>query len=82
MLLEPETRENTSFGRISTHPGTALLSIRCHAIGDLPLGVERISEGDALHDARQHIREAIDLYLAPIEDEPVAEGAVVEELAV
>jgi predicted RNase H-like HicB family nuclease len=41
-----------------------------------------ISEGDTLEEARRHIREAIDLHLEPIEDEPVAEGVVVEELAV
>jgi predicted RNase H-like HicB family nuclease len=41
-----------------------------------------ISEGDTLEEARRHIREAIDLYLEPIDDEPVAEGVVVEELAV
>jgi predicted RNase H-like HicB family nuclease len=41
-----------------------------------------ISEGDTLEEARRHIREAIDLYLEPIEDEPVAEGVVVEEVVV
>jgi predicted RNase H-like HicB family nuclease len=41
-----------------------------------------ISEGDTLEEARRNIREAIELYVEPIEDEPVAEGVVVEELAV
>jgi predicted RNase H-like HicB family nuclease len=41
-----------------------------------------IPEGDTLEEARRLIREAIDLYLEPIEDEPAAEGVVVEELAI
>ena len=41
-----------------------------------------ISEGDTLEGGRQNIREAIELYLEPI-DEPVApEGGFVEEIAV
>jgi predicted RNase H-like HicB family nuclease len=38
-----------------------------------------VSEGDTLDEARQNIREAIELYLEP-GDPP--EGAVVEEIAV
>jgi predicted RNase H-like HicB family nuclease len=41
-----------------------------------------ISEGGTLEDARRNIREAIELYLEPVEDEPLAEGVVVEEVAV
>jgi predicted RNase H-like HicB family nuclease len=41
-----------------------------------------ISEGDSLDEARQNIREAIDLYLEPIPDVATPEGAVVEEIAV
>jgi predicted RNase H-like HicB family nuclease len=41
-----------------------------------------VSEGDTLDEARQNIREAIDLYLEPVEEEPLGEGVVVEELAV
>ncbi len=41
-----------------------------------------ISEGDTLEEARQNIREAIELYLEPI-DEPIPpEGGIVEEMAV
>jgi len=41
-----------------------------------------ISEGDSLEQARVNIREAIELYLEPI-DEPVpSQGAIVEEIAV
>jgi predicted RNase H-like HicB family nuclease len=49
---------------------------------DVPALPGCISEGDTLEEARRHIREAIDLYLEPIEDEPLADGVVVEELAV
>jgi predicted RNase H-like HicB family nuclease len=42
-----------------------------------------ISEGDTLEEARKNIREAIDLYLEPIEDDLILmEGACVEEIAV
>jgi predicted RNase H-like HicB family nuclease len=41
-----------------------------------------ISEGDTLDEARRNIREAIDLYLEPVEEEPLREGVVIEELAV
>jgi predicted RNase H-like HicB family nuclease len=42
-----------------------------------------ISEGDSLEEARENIREAIELYLEPIEDDLVLkEGACVEEIAV
>jgi predicted RNase H-like HicB family nuclease len=41
-----------------------------------------ISEGDTLDEARRNIREAIELYLEPL-DEPVApEGGLVEEISV
>ncbi len=41
-----------------------------------------VSEGDSLEQARQNIREAIELYLEPV-DEPVApEGGLVEEIPV
>jgi predicted RNase H-like HicB family nuclease len=41
-----------------------------------------VSEGDTLDEARENIREAIALYLEPI-DEPIApEGGLIEELAV
>jgi predicted RNase H-like HicB family nuclease len=40
-----------------------------------------ISEGDTLEEARQNIREAIELYLEPV-DEPLPEGAFEEDIAV
>jgi predicted RNase H-like HicB family nuclease len=40
------------------------------------------SEGDTLEEARQNIREAIELYLEPVEDPVTPEGAIVEEIAV
>ncbi|MBU0512879.1 MAG: type II toxin-antitoxin system HicB family antitoxin [Chloroflexi bacterium] len=41
-----------------------------------------ISEGDTADDALSNIREAIDLYLEPIEDDwIVVEGSMVRELA-
>jgi predicted RNase H-like HicB family nuclease len=40
-----------------------------------------ISEGDSLEEARQNIREAIELYLEP-GDEPLPEGGFAEEIAV
>jgi predicted RNase H-like HicB family nuclease len=40
-----------------------------------------VSEGDSLDEARQNIREAIELYLEPCEENPPA-GCVVEEIAV
>ncbi len=41
-----------------------------------------ISEGDTLAEARENIREAIDLYLEPAEDVLTPEGGTVEEVAV
>jgi predicted RNase H-like HicB family nuclease len=42
-----------------------------------------ISAGDTLQEARKNIREAIELYLEPIEDDLVLkEGARIEEIAV
>ena len=41
-----------------------------------------ISEGDTIEEAMKNIREAIELYLEPLdEDLAVKEGAVVKELA-
>ena len=41
-----------------------------------------ISEGDSVDDALSNIREAIDLYLEPIEDDWIfTEGSMVRELA-
>jgi len=40
-----------------------------------------ISEGDTLEEALRNIREAVELYLEPLEDtEPIGEGVVVKEL--
>jgi predicted RNase H-like HicB family nuclease len=39
-----------------------------------------LSEGDTLDGARHNIREAIALYLEPVEDPPVPEGGFVEVL--
>ncbi len=41
-----------------------------------------VSEGDTLEEARANIREAIELYLEPIEVPVVPEGGLVEEIAV
>ncbi|MCS3919616.1 type II toxin-antitoxin system HicB family antitoxin [Fervidibacter sacchari] len=42
-----------------------------------------ISEGDTIEEALANIREAIELYLEPVEDDWVlAENAIVEELVV
>ena len=41
-----------------------------------------ISEGDSLEEARRHIRDAIELYLEPVDDEPGGEGVIVEDIAV
>ena len=41
-----------------------------------------ISEGDTLEEARQNIREAIELYLEPVEDAVTPEGGIIEEIAV
>ena len=41
-----------------------------------------ISEGDTVDEAMQNIREAVELYLEPVEDDLVAgEGSLVKELA-
>ncbi len=40
-----------------------------------------ISEGETLDEARENIREAIELYLEPADDVAVPEGGTVEELA-
>lgn len=40
-----------------------------------------ISEGDTMEDALANIREAIELYLEPVEDDWIShEGAIVQEL--
>jgi predicted RNase H-like HicB family nuclease len=42
-----------------------------------------ISEGDTIEEALANIREAIELYLEPVEDDWVfSENAIVEELVV
>ena len=41
-----------------------------------------ISEGDTLEGARQNIREAIALYLEPVEEPLLPEGGLVEEVTV
>lgn len=41
-----------------------------------------VSEGETLDEARENIREAIALYLEPIDDADLADGSVVEEIAV
>jgi predicted RNase H-like HicB family nuclease len=41
-----------------------------------------ISEGDTLEEARHNIREAIDLYLEPLEEPVPPQGGFVEEIAV
>ena len=41
-----------------------------------------LSEGDTLEEARANIREAIELYLEPIEAPVLPEGGLVEEITV
>lgn len=41
-----------------------------------------ISEGDTLDDARRNVREAIELYLEPLDEPAGPAGAFVEEIAV
>ncbi len=41
-----------------------------------------ISEGDTLDEARRNIREAVELYLEPIEEPVPPDGGFVEEIAV
>jgi predicted RNase H-like HicB family nuclease len=41
-----------------------------------------ISEGDTLNEARRNVREAIELYLEPIDEPAAAHGGFVEEIAV
>ena len=41
-----------------------------------------ISEGDTLQAARDNIREAIALYLEPVEDPHVSKGGIVEEIPI
>lgn len=41
-----------------------------------------ISEGDSEREAMENIREAIELYLEPVEDDLVSEGVEVRELVV
>ncbi len=39
-----------------------------------------ISEGETVQEAMRNIREAVELYLEPLEDYPTPEGALVKEL--
>lgn len=41
-----------------------------------------ISEGDTIQEAMTNIREAVELYLEPLDDYPTPEGAVVKELTI
>ncbi len=41
-----------------------------------------ISEGDTLDEARQNIRQAIELYLEPVDELVAPKGGVVEEIVV
>jgi predicted RNase H-like HicB family nuclease len=41
-----------------------------------------ISEGNTLEEARRNIREAIELYLEPLDQPALPEGGFVEEIAV
>jgi hypothetical protein len=41
-----------------------------------------IWEGDTLEQANHHIRQAIELYLEPLEEPVAPEGGVVEEIVV
>ncbi len=41
-----------------------------------------VSEGDTLDEARENIREAIELYMEPLEEPVVPQGGVVEEIPV
>ena len=41
-----------------------------------------VSEGDTLDEARQNIREAIELYMEPLEEPVVPQGGVVEEIPI
>jgi len=40
-----------------------------------------ISEGDSVADAMDNVREAIELYLEPIDDLPQGKGVLVKEVA-
>lgn len=39
-----------------------------------------ISEGETVQEAMRNIREAVELYLEPLDDYPAPEGALVKEL--
>jgi predicted RNase H-like HicB family nuclease len=39
-----------------------------------------ISEGETIDEAMRNMREAVELYLEPLEDVPAREGALVREL--
>jgi predicted RNase H-like HicB family nuclease len=41
-----------------------------------------ISEGDTLEEARRNVREAIELYLEPLDEPAAVHGGFVEEIAV
>jgi predicted RNase H-like HicB family nuclease len=40
-----------------------------------------ISEGETVQEAMQNIREAVELYLEPLDDYPVPKGGLVKELS-
>ncbi len=40
-----------------------------------------ISEGETVQEAMSNIREAVELYLEPIDDYPIPEGGLVKELS-
>ena len=51
-----------------------------YTVYDVPSLLGCISEGDTLEGALENIREAIELYLEPVEDDwIVEEGALVQE---
>ena len=39
-----------------------------------------ISEGDSIEEAMANIREAIELYLEPVDEDGIADGVLVKEL--
>ena len=41
-----------------------------------------ISEGDTIQEVMSNIREAVELYLEPLDDYPTPEGVVVKELTI
>ena len=41
-----------------------------------------VSEGDTVSEAMDNVREAVELYLEPVEDYPVGDGILVKELVI